>query len=57
MIKTRLAFVLLLLVAMMVPATAVQAACRILDCDVDWGLFGDSCMCMQIGLTDYNGEP
>lgn len=36
---------------------SVQAACRILDCDIEWGLFGDSCSCNLVGLTDYNGEP
>lgn len=47
--------VLLLLLAL--PVLPLHAACRMLACDVDWGLFGDTCRCIQVGITDMNGEP
>lgn len=47
---------LALVLALFLPLSA-DAACRILDCHIEWGLFGDSCSCNLVGMTDMNGEP
>lgn len=54
--KNRLCFVAVTLLFSL-PLFPAQAVCRVLECDIDWGLFGDSCMCSQVGITDMNGEP
>ena len=39
------------------PILSADATCRMLSCSRTWGGLQDDCLCIQIGITDQNGEP